>query len=96
MERIPLVDAEGVIGEHFDAFHIAQGGDKVTGTLKVLIDVRDTRDQDLTDPDRYVVVREPPQCFKNVCVGMSGKLLVLNRISARTRLVECIRFWNSL
>ena len=69
-----------MIGQNLDALDIVQCLDEIAGALEVGIYVRDARNEDMADPDRDLVVGEPPQCFKDVLVAVGRELLVLDRI----------------
>ena len=77
---VPFEDAKRVIGQNLDALDIVQCLDEVAGALEVGIYVRDVRDEDMANPDRDLVVGEPPQCFKDVLVAVARELLVLDRV----------------
>lgn len=75
-ELLPFIDAEGMIGQHLDALHIAERVDEGTQAAQLIIVVGDSRHEHVADPYRHAKVGETTGTVENVLIAMTGELPV--------------------
>ena len=75
-EFLPLIDAEGMIGQHLDALHIAERVDEGTQSTQLVLIVGDARDKHVADPHWYTKLRKAAGTVEDQLIAVAGELAV--------------------